>query len=133
MKKILCVAVLCFAMSAVPAYSHHPAADYVDEEIYAMIDEMVSDTPHADLVFEDEMGNTSDTSPDIMGEMDEDGDVVTDETIDVTIITAETVRDVEDLMKAGILTEVSRLNGDVMISIDLTSEDSVTMTIMQVE
>ncbi|MGD2118452.1 MAG: hypothetical protein PVG66_08845 [Chromatiales bacterium] len=56
MKKILLTAAIAMAFST--AYAHHPAADIVDPEIYAMIDENVSDTPHADLTFED-MGSAS--------------------------------------------------------------------------
>ncbi|MFW2372216.1 MAG: hypothetical protein ACN4GM_03780, partial [Gammaproteobacteria bacterium] len=41
------------------AFAHHPAADMVDAEIYSMIDETVSDTPHADLTFDD-MGSDMD-------------------------------------------------------------------------
>ena len=37
------------------AFAHHPAADIVDAETYAMIDENVSDI-HADMIFDDEMG-----------------------------------------------------------------------------
>ena len=42
-----------------PAYAHHPAADIVDEDTYAMIDDNVADTPHADLNL-DEQGNAMD-------------------------------------------------------------------------
>jgi len=34
------------------AWGHHAAEGVVDEEIYAMIDSMVADTPHADLVLD---------------------------------------------------------------------------------
>lgn len=44
------------ALASVSAFAHHPAEDIVDELIYLMIDENVSDTPHADLDFTS-MGN----------------------------------------------------------------------------
>ncbi|MBU0961258.1 MAG: hypothetical protein KKD01_12275 [Proteobacteria bacterium] len=59
MKKIGTTFTLCLALAASPALAHHPAEDIVDPEIYAMIDEMVSDTPHADLVFDDDMGTST--------------------------------------------------------------------------
>ncbi|WP_291010102.1 hypothetical protein [Hydrogenophaga sp.] len=39
------------ALASASAFAHHPAEDIVDELIYQMIDENVSDTPHADLDF----------------------------------------------------------------------------------
>lgn len=46
-------------MFSTTGFAHHPAADIVDEETYAMIDELVSDTPHATLDFSD-MGSSMD-------------------------------------------------------------------------
>ena len=51
MKSVLQVAVLTSLLASFSAFAHHPAEDIVDEEIYEMIDENVSDTPHADLDF----------------------------------------------------------------------------------
>ncbi len=62
MKKIITTFALCLALAASPVLAHHPAADIVDPEIYEMIDNMVADTPHADLVFDDEMGTTTITT-----------------------------------------------------------------------
>lgn len=56
MKNVLQVAVLTSMLASFSAFAHHPAEGIVDEEIWAMIDENVADTPHADLVFDD-MGN----------------------------------------------------------------------------
>ena len=122
MKKILWFTAAFFALSSVTAYSHHPAADIVDEEIYAMIDEMVSDTPHADLVFDGDMGS-----------MGPSGGVIREETIDETTITSRTVRDVENMMDDGLLTYASMLDGDVDLSISLNRDSSVTVTIRQAE
>ena len=58
MKNILHGIVFAATLTAVSAEAHHPAADIVDEDIYVMIDSMVADTPHADLVFAD-MGGGS--------------------------------------------------------------------------
>ena len=61
MKKQLLTIAIVMPFISVGAYAHHPAADIVDPEIYAMIDENVSDTPHADLVFDDMGRDSSDT------------------------------------------------------------------------
>ncbi len=61
MKKNITAVALCLALAASPALAHHPAADMVDEEVYAMIDEVVSDTPHATMVFDDTMGSETTT------------------------------------------------------------------------
>lgn len=101
MKKMIVVLVACFILIPFLIFAHHPAADIVDEEIYAMIDEMVSDTPHAELEFID-MGN-----------------------IDMTIITTDTVSAAEDLIDEGLLADISLLDGDVTISIEFISEEEI--------
>ena len=53
MKKILLTASFIMTLASTTAFAHHPAADMVDPEIYATIDENVSDTPHADMTFDD--------------------------------------------------------------------------------
>ena len=53
MKKLIIPSVLALAFASSAAMAHHPAEDIVDPDIYAMIDENVSDTPHADMTFDD--------------------------------------------------------------------------------
>ncbi len=53
MKKAIQAAIFASVVTSVSAFAHHPAEDIVDPDIYAMIDENVADTPHADLVFDD--------------------------------------------------------------------------------
>jgi hypothetical protein len=65
MKKLAITTVIAMAFGTTAAFAHHPAADIVDPEIYAMIDENVSDT-HAEMDLTD-MG--SDTTAD-MGSSD---------------------------------------------------------------
>ena len=104
MKKIIIISGLCLALAAGPALAHHPAADMVDPEIYAVIDEMVADTPHADMVFDDEMGTT--------------------------IITTASVSAAEDLIDDGLLASLSLLDDDVTVTItfgdEVASEDLTT-------
>jgi len=52
MKKMLFATAVAMAFGTTAAFAHHPAADIVDPDIYAMIDENVSDT-HAEMTFDD--------------------------------------------------------------------------------
>ena len=56
MKKIILATAIAVTFGSSYVFAHHPAEAIVDPEIYAMIDENVADTPHADLVLDD-MGN----------------------------------------------------------------------------
>lgn len=91
MKKISIIFTICLAFAAGIAIAHHPAEDIVDADIYAMIDEMVADTPHATLEFDD-MNNT-------------------------TTITADSVSAAEDLIDDGLLADLSLLDDDVTVTI----------------
>ena len=104
------VSVAVFALVAFPVIAHHPAADIVDSEIYAMIDEMVSDTPHATIVFDDDMGG---------------GMTQTD-------ITAQ-IKELEDIIDDGLLRYTALLDGDVTLSIDFTTGKALSMTIIPIE
>lgn len=108
MKRVMRIATLATALTTASAFAHHPAADIVDEEIYVMIDSMVSDTPHADLVFADM------------------GDGMTDITL-----TARELTSLENMIDDGLLDYVSMLDGDVDVGIDFNDNGSVTMTITQ--
>ncbi|PLX88735.1 MAG: hypothetical protein C0619_12095 [Desulfuromonas sp.] len=108
MSKMTATLIVCFLLIPVLTFAHHPAADIVDEEIYALINEMVSDTPHADLEFID-MGN-----------------------VDITIITTDTVSAAEDLIDEGLLADISLLDGDVTVSVEFIPEsaiDSIKLTL----
>lgn len=111
MKKIFQTIAVIIIFGLAVAYAHHPAADIVDEDIYAIIDEMVSDTPHADLTFDDMGGDT--------GTM-------------VTTIDTRSVSELEALVDDGLLTETSLLSGDVSIEIDFVEGGGVETTITQV-
>ena len=108
MKSVLRIAVLANALTTVPAFAHHPAADIVDEEIYVIIDSMVADTPHADLVFADM------------------GDGMTD-----ISLTTRNLTSLENMIDDGLLDYVSMLDGDVDVVIDFNDNGSVAMTITQ--
>jgi len=93
MKKIVTAFVLGLVLAASPVLAHHPAADIVDEEVYATINEMVDDTPHATLVFDDTMGR------------------------ETTTITVPSVSDAEDLIDDYLLAFLSLLDEDVTVTI----------------
>jgi hypothetical protein len=108
MKKVLRIATLATAFTTASAFAHHPAADIVDEEIYVMIDSMVADTPHADLVFTDMGGGMTEIT-----------------------LTTRTLTSLETMIDDGLLDYASMLEGDVDVGIDFNSNGSVTMTITQ--
>lgn len=97
---LILLSVLCLVLAPATTLAHHPAEDIVDEEIFAFIDEMVADTPHASLDFDD-MGNM--------------------------VITTEFVSTAEALIQEGLLSHASLLDGDVTVTIDFApeTEDSV--------
>ena len=53
MKNLLQAAVFTSLLASFSAFAHHPAEDIIDEDIWAMVDENVADTPHADLDLSD--------------------------------------------------------------------------------
>jgi hypothetical protein len=107
MKSSILFSLLLFTL-AMPAWSHHPAADIVDPEIYAMIDSLVADTPHADLVFSDMgMGMTE---------------------IEVT---AGSIRALESMIDDGLMDYALTLDGDVSLTIQANTDGGVTLTISQ--
>ena len=108
MKTLFLLVPFCMLLAIAPASAHHPAADIVDEDIYAMIDSMVADTPHADLDF-DEMG----------------GDVV-------MTITTRDVADIETMIESGLLTYAASLSGRVSMQIDFDGGGGrTTLTLTQ--
>jgi hypothetical protein len=110
MKTLRILAILAIvALGAYPVIAHHPAADIVDEEIYEMIDAMVADTPHADMVFDDMGGGMTE------------------------IEIAGRVTDLEMIIEDGLLSYVALLDGDVSLTIDFTSNRAASMTIIQDE
>jgi hypothetical protein len=100
MKKPLLLLAALLLVSPFQAVAHHPAADIVDEDIYAMIDAMVADTPHANLILDDNMG---------------DG-------INTTIIETATVSTAEVLIHEGLLAGISLLDGKVTVVIEFPGD-----------
>ena len=110
MKRILAVTCLLLTFVATPVLAHHAAQSVVDEEIYTMIDSMVADTPHAEMTLDDiAVGMTE------------------------MVIDTQNVRSLELMIDDGLLTYLDMLDGDVSITIEMNDDNSVTMTVLQVE
>ena len=109
MRALLQTAFLSLALAAFPAFAHHMADGIVDEDVYAMIDELIADTPHADMTLEDLGGMTEIT------------------------VTAPTMRSLENMIDDGLLDYASMLDGDVKVTIEFGTDNTVVMTIMQTE
>jgi len=107
MKRLLILGLLMSVLS-MPAWSHHPAADIVDPDIYAMIDALVADTPHAELDFTDMgMGMTEIT------------------------VRADSLRVLETMIDDGLIDYALTLDGEVSVSIRANSDGGVALTISQ--
>ena len=92
------------------ATAHHMAAGIVDDEVYAMIDELVADTPHASFTFPD------------MAEP--------------ATVTADSVQFMENMIDDGLLNYVGMLDGEVQVILDFNVDgdrQTVYMTIIQAE
>jgi len=99
MKKVVLGAAIFLMINAGIVIAHHPAVDMVDSEIYAMIDSMVADTPHADMTFDD-MGDEA-----------------------VSVITVDSVSETDALIDDGLLDDLSLLDGEVTITIQFPEEE----------
>jgi len=59
MNKIVQFGATALLLASANSYAHHPAADMVDADIYAMIEDNISDV-HLAMTFDDMGGDTSD-------------------------------------------------------------------------
>ena len=110
MGKFLQLSALALAIVTTNVSAHHPAADIVDEDIYAMIDSMVDDTPHATMTFDEMGGGMTETS-----------------------VTADSLEAFQVLIEEQDLLEyVELLDGVVDVSLQFNIDSSVTMTVNQV-
>ncbi len=115
MKKILgslVVAFTFFLFTTYGAFSHHMAEGMVDEEVYAMIDDLVADTPHTAVDFY---------------EIPEDG-------MTVTAITTEAIKFLEDMIDEGLMDFIPMLDGNITVTIEYDADTrSAFMSITQLE
>jgi len=87
MNKLFKISTLAALLSSASAYAHHPAADMVDPEVYAMIEENISDA-HLALDFDDMGGSSTDMSG-AMGSRDDAGNMTTEIGNDIADIGAD--------------------------------------------
>jgi hypothetical protein len=110
MVKFLQLSALALAIATTNVSAHHPAADIADEDIYAMIDSLVADTPHATMTFDEMGGGMTETS-----------------------VTADSLEEFQVLIEEQDLLEyVELLDGVVDVSLRFNIDSSVTMTVNQV-
>ena len=109
MKTVYFLLSIGLLLATVSAFAHHAAEGIVDEEIYAMIDGMVADTPHAELDFDDSQPGMVETT-----------------------ITTRMARSLESMISDGLLTNISLLDGDVSISIEFDDRGGAILTVMQI-
>jgi hypothetical protein len=95
---------------AAVAVAHHAAAGIVDEDIYAMIDALVADTPHGEMTLDDLGGGMTEIT---IGQ--------------VTLVSVE--RMIED----DLLTYASMLDGAVTVQITFEDPRNVEILILQEE
>jgi len=100
MKKLLLTTAIAIAFASTAALAHHPAADIVNQDIYDMIDNNVSDV-HADMTFYD-MGSVDVMSgdPDVGGDSDVGGNAVSIDTEGVGAEIGENAADIGAEMEA---------------------------------
>lgn len=110
-----CIGLFTFSMLMVTgvALAHHPLED-INEEIFLLVDEMVADTPHADMVFDDMGVDNSGSSADLV--------IVTD---DMTILT--------NLVDDGLFTYVDQLVGEVTVIIEPSEIGNEVITTISLE
>ena len=109
MKNLLRYAALGVELASAPVIAHHAAEGILDEEIYTMIDDMVTDTPHAAMDLEVDGGTT-----------------------DITVST-RSVRDVENMIDDGLLEYAAMLDGEVSLVVEFDDRGGATVSITQVE
>jgi len=111
MKRLVTVVtVLVVVIVSAVAVAHHAASGIVDEDIYAMIDALVADTPHGEMTLEDLGGGMTEISID-----------------QITLVSVE--RMIED----DLLTYASMLDGAVTIQLTFDDPRNVEIVILQEE
>ncbi len=115
-KPILIAIGLLLSITATAA-AHHAAEGIVDEEIYAMIDEMIADTPHADLVFDD--------MPPAMLTADATNDPIK------FCITFQSVKWFQYLVDRDLMLYISMLSGSVTAELIFMGNGSMDLSVTQ--
>lgn len=108
MKRLVSILAVLLALAATtPLYAHHAAEGTVDDEVWLMIDSMIADTPHADMVLDPD----SETGMWL---------------IDITVPSA---RSLETMIDDGFLIYVDMLDNVSGLTIEFNDDRTVTMTV----
>ena len=110
MKKIIAAMAASLAVASFSCPAHHAAEGMLDDEVYEMIDSLLVDTPHADMVLED-LGTGMTT---------------------ITIST-QTVTQIENMIDDGLLDYASLLDGQTSVNITFNADGTTTTTITQMD
>jgi hypothetical protein len=106
MKKILSIVFVASVFFYSQILAHHASEGVVDDDIYLMIDQLVSDA-HASMTLEDLAYGTT----------------------EITIV-ADNADELEALMDGGLLSYIDALNGDTTIVITETPDGGYIVTII---
>lgn len=109
MRNKLMIVMATALLAALPVVAHHMAEGMVDEEIYDMIDDIVSGTPHGDF------------------DINEIGEGM----MQIDIVSR--VQDMDDLVAADMFDYVNMLDGEVVMTIAFTDGQRLEITIVQTE
>lgn len=109
MKTTFRITLALLLLSTLPVLAHHMAEGILDEDLYAMIEAAVADTPHAELDFNTIGGRTE------------------------ILIEAGNLRAFENLVDAQLMTFVGMLDGQVSMAIEFDESQLIYMTIIQIE
>ncbi len=110
MKRALTYAALSAFLLSAPVMAHHAAEGILDDELYAMIDEMVADTTHAEIDLTDLGGGDTEI-----------------------VVSTPSVRALENMIDDGLLDYASMLDGDVTMTIEFDDRGGATAVILQDE
>ncbi|WP_163335879.1 hypothetical protein [Desulfopila sp. IMCC35008] len=113
MKKCIGLLACSLLMSTSIALAHHPLEE-INEDIFLLVDEMISETPHAELIFDDMGGDNASSSADLV--------IVTD---DMTTLI--------NLVDDGLFTYVDQLVGVVTVTIEPAENGNDVLTIISLE
>ena len=109
MRRLTVVVGLACLMTLGVAYGHHAAQGMVDEEVYAMIEALVEDTPHATIDINDLGGGMVDI-----------------------YVEAPTVRAMENMIDDGMFSYLAMLDGQVTLSMSFLPRGGMAMEVDQV-
>lgn len=99
MKTTLQLTTAALLLVSTNIYAHHPAADMVDPEVYAMIEENISEV-HLDMTFDDMGGDNTDVGGVMESRNNEVGNMGSEMGADIEDVGAEMAGNLEEVSAA---------------------------------